>query len=471
MLNFYPILILSIILLFFRGFVFSFFGFIIPILWLTAYPLFIFYIIKENKHIFNELHILYKNTPFKYLIFFLLWVIVTSIILILTHKATILIFYYIFFKLLPILLLGYCLACLFIPKYLSLKNFIKIFFGITYFILIFGIVGFLGDLLNIEPIKLCTNFISNAKYLSEGTTFMLDSTSGISRARSVFGEPQNLGWFIFMIMPILFKVCLSKYSIYRNKYLNYFIKKTIIPLAYINVIISMSPIATIATIILTIIYFLKDIFYKIKKHFIFIAIFLIILFVCILFLHNIILDYIYNSYLSRIINVILSINSFEKLALVEGSLASRLNGYINSFILFTKHPILGLGFDNTRFYMYQQYMNSPLPLTQENIARMIYDEYTGTGTWFCKATFFTLLADSGIIGTGIFYMFIIKSITVIKNIRNKFVGLQLNFLDGLKLSYIAIFITSIYLYILQDIISCFLFCLLASYILSIREYN
>ena len=30
---------------------------------------------------------------------------------------------------------------------------------------VFGIVGFLGDLLNIEPIKLCTNFISNAKYL------------------------------------------------------------------------------------------------------------------------------------------------------------------------------------------------------------------------------------------------------------------------------------------------------------------
>jgi O-antigen ligase len=302
---------------------------------------------------------------------------------------------------------------------------------------------------------------------------MADETSGLPRARSIFGEPQNLGWFVFVSLPIYFKVCFGQYRIYKNKFWNIVIKKSLIPLAYVNAFLCMSPIALLAITILTLSFLGKSILKYIKKYMISILTTIVLVLGSIslifIFAQDAFMNFVESSFLARALNVIHSMKDFETLVEVEPSLASRITSFTNSFILFLKHPLMGLGYDNARFYMYDQFLHSPLPLTKENYGRMLVDVVTGSGTWFSKATLFTLLVDTGIIGTGLFYTFLIKSVIVANKIKNKFTGLEFKFIDGLRVSYIAMISVSFYLYMLFDTVQCFCFGLLCSFVYAAKN--
>ncbi len=430
------LLILSIFFLFFEGFILPI-GTSSYILYnnFIIISLFIFYVTIARKQFIKQLKILYKKTPFKYFAYFIFWLIADSILLIFQHKANLLIFYYLIGKLSVSTLFCYLISSVFIPKYLTIKSSIKILFSFIIFSFIFAIMGYLGDSYNIKLLQTPMNIFSNFKAALMNVEIMLDSVSGSARARGIFHEPGSFARFLFVFSPIIYSVCLSKYKIFDNNKINIIIKKSTIPLFVLCLILTKSPIFLIFTLIFSIIYFKKQIF-KIET-----AIILILSSVCIFYFQP---DF-ENSYLYRIVNTISSINDFYSFSQIEPSLASRIVSYVNSFIVFLHKPFIGYGYDNVRFYLLNQFLNSPLPLTKENIVALEVGLTTNTGVPYTRSLLFGLLPETGIIGTFLYFLFLIKNIKFIDKLKNYFSGTELKFLEGLKLSIICIIATSFYI--------------------------
>ena len=461
-------LILNIILLFFNAFVFKLgngFFYITNIFLIIFY---FYFIIRHPRKFLLKIIILYKKTPLKHLINFFIWLYVSGFILFIIGKADILIMYYITVKLMLPFLFGYLLSAFFIPKYISYDNLIKVLFGLFFFIFIVGILGFIGDLYSIQFLQAIPNTLSNLKNVSQEVEMMQDAVSGLPRARSLFHEPGTFAFFIFLYIPIIYSVCLGKFSIYKNKIINFIIKRSLIPLALTNLILTMSPINLIFVSLLTLAYFFKKIFTIIVKKSIVVLFisFLLLLFLLIIFnVHTeAFTKMIVNSFIGRIINV-LSSHSIDDLINNEGSLASRIVCYINSYILFLKSPLIGYGYDNARFYLYDQFINSPVPLTKEMMMNVEASVITGTGVAYNKSLLSGLLVDTGIIGTFLYYKFLFSNLSYIKRISPYYHGNIKLFLKGIKWLCLALLCTSFYTMDIPKPYIAFAYGLIASFTL------
>ena len=435
--------ILAMLFLYFEGFIFRFGGNSYTYYYiLMIFLLFLSYIFFCGKHFLVKLKFLYLKTPFKYLVYFIAWLFIDAIILILTQKATILIFYYIVVKLLIPAMICYMISSVFIPKYISLKFAIRLLLLFMFGFICLGFIGFIGDTFNISFFQSIVNSISNLKELMVGGDTLFDATSGSARARSVFHEPGSFAKYILLISPIVYKICLSKYKIFKNNFCNCFFKYTLIPLSLICVILTKSPIFFIFMFIFLISYFYKNILFLLKKYFILISLFCIYI---ILFLINTSV-FLEKTYLARIFTTIKNMNDFYSFVILEPSLASRVVSYINSFLLFLQKPFIGYGIDNVRFYMTQQFLNSPVPLTFENIDLLKDALVTSQGTGYNKSLLTCLLSETGLIGTGLYFLFLYKHIKYIDKLKIYFTGIEEKFLDGLKFTIIIVIISSFYIY-------------------------
>ena len=437
------LLILSMFFLFFDGFILSL-GNNHFIYYYTIFTisLLVLNITFNYKFIIKKIKFLYLKTPFKYLTYFFIWLFLDSIILIITQKATFLTFYYIFVKLLIPFILCYFISAFFIPKYISIKSAIKVLFFSAIIFIILGFVGYIGDTYNISFCSGIVNSFSNLKSILQNVEIMQDTISGSARMRSIFHEPGVFAKYILLSLPIILPITLSKYKIFENKFVNKSIKVSIIPLFIISLILTKSPIYLVFTLIFFLCYFYKQILIFIRKYFFLIFVLFIILIPTI---SKLSID-LSNTYLYRITNVISSIKSFDMLVLVEQSLASRIVSYVNSFILFLKEPLFGYGYDNVRFYMTQQYINSPLTLTPENNLALQEALNSNQGCAFNRTLLWGLLSETGIIGTFLYFLFLYKNIKYIDKLKLYFQGIELKFLEGLKTSIIVVIATSFYIY-------------------------
>ena len=473
MVNIKFLLVLNIIFIFFSAFVFlignkPFLFFYFPLI-----LLFILIMVKSPREFIINVNNLYKKTPLKYYFYFIIYLLLSSFILYLNGKTNILIFYYIFIKLFPIFLLCYLLSSIFIPKYLSIKTTIKILLLILFFGFIWGLLGFLGELYDITFLKNMIDTLSNMKQLTQNVEIMTDTISGIPRLRSFCHEPGSFATLIFLFLPIIYKLSLQKEKIFQNKYVNYLIKKSLIPLAWLCLILTMSPIYLIFSSIITIIYFFRYIINFIYKYYYVIFTMLIIILLTILLFFfidkNLIFKFIEKTYILRILNVLNNIDDFSSLIVIEGSLGSRIVSFINSFILGLKSPLIGLGYDNVRFYMFDQFLNSPVPLTQENIQNMQYDIISNSGTAYNKSLFFGLFAETGIIGVFLYYLFLFKNIITIKRIKHYFNGTYYNFLCALEYFTCMLIIFSFYIPSMNITYVCFLLGLTNSFTILVKN--
>lgn len=418
---------------------------------LTIYLAIIVVFIKDYKYFINKVKSFAKKTPLKIFLFVLALIIIDSILLsilgITSINTTIKnVFFQIILRILPLLLY----FIIIIDKYISYKNFVKLFMFLLWSYLCLGIVIYFSQLCNIQIIINVTDFLSNARYVRAFHSGSLDyfpETSnyyafGLPRLDNLHEEPSLYARFLLIFLPMVYSFNLSKIKLFENKYVNFFIKKTYIPLIIVNILMTMSPIFFIFFIIITLIYFYKDILLFIKKYFLLLLSFMSILGISICNINFT------NTFFSRIINVLTQVKNFNDFILIEESLAIRIVNYVNTICSFFKFPITGVGIGNLKYYLLEQYQKSPLPLPPRIETRIELANNTNLPVLFDCSLLYVFLAECGIIITIIYLYFLITVYRQIFKLQKLISQKNKNFyylnLKGIKYSIISIFILMFY---------------------------
>lgn len=339
-----------------------------PWLYIILYGLLGILLAINYNSVLLKLKSLYKYTPLKYIVWLFIYIFFVSVLNSITGHAGfigVMRSYFLQIVLGAIPFLAYFLYI--IDKYISFEKFFKLFVFLFWLNLIIGFISYIGQVFDIEIINNIFDFFANARFLIfKHSAVSLDAKAsayvdsfGTKRLDNLFEEPSFYAKFLFILLPMVYSVALNKIQIYSNKILNSIIKRTIIPFTWISLILTLSPIYCLFSIIITLIYFSKSIFKLIKKYFIMIIIFIFIVI-------NIVTNIDFSqTFLSRIINVLINIHSFEDFIIIEPSLATRIVNYINSFCIFLKHPFIGVGLGNLGKHLIYQLQQSPVPLTPE----------------------------------------------------------------------------------------------------------
>lgn len=372
--------------------------------------------ITNYKYCIYKLYLLYKKTPLKYFVYVLILIVFNSLLLGIFGKANIMsclrsIIMQIFLFVIPIMVYFICI----IGKYITLKNFMKFFILLFWIMLILGFVAYIGQYFQIEFVNNIFDFFANARLIKFEKLGRAGVTSnyvafGLPRLDNLFEEPSFYARFLFLFLPMVYSFGLTKVKIYKNEIINLIIKKTLIPFTWINIVLTLSPMFLILSFLITLIYFAKEIFLLIKKYWIIIT---CVIFMVIMILFKVDLS---ETYLSRIVNVLSQVRSFEDFILIEPSLATRICTYINSFILFLKHPFTGIGLGSIQEAIVRQFYNSPIALTPEIINKI--DFITKTNTRYSVNTNFIvdLISTNGIFIFSIFIYFYSRLLVKIRKI-------------------------------------------------------
>ena len=226
----------------------------------------------------------------------------------------------------------------------------------------------------------------------------------------------------------------------------------------VSTILTLSPPATILTVILFLILYKETV----KKFFIQFLFILVLIVYC---LFNIDLS---DTYLSRIVNVLTQIHSFEDFIQVESSLATRIVSYVNLICIFLKHPIFGVGLGNAGHALATQFLQSPLPLTPEIEYRYAI-RVPLTGKILLNANYYyVFLAENGGVLFGLIAYYFYKlmkcssKLTVLyKKQGNLFLSSLSKSLNGCLISIIIIAIYNLnaqalinYMYMIFSLIIC-----------------
>lgn len=445
--NLKSFLYLPIILLFFQAFYFPLCGKSFAVFYLFLHLGLILCFINYKDFI-RKMAYMMKNTPFKWFVILIIYMICNTLFLVLIGFAP---FAQSVYTILIQLILGIIPVTLYflyiIDKYISFDKFMQFFIITLWSILILGFVAYIGQFFDIKLINSFFDICANERLIRSASQGLnLDMASnyfayGLPRLDNLCDEPSAYARTLFILLPFVYAFADTKIQIADNKLLDITIKKTLIPFTWLSILLTFSPIYLILCFLITFIYYFKEILYNLKKY---IAIICLIVLAGIFILSCIDLS---ETYLSRIINVLTRIHSFDDFILVEPSLATRICSFINSFCVFLQHPITGVGLGNLATFqiIYNQYLHSPVSLTYEIITRTNIAMLNG-GVPFVNIGFiYAFLAENGIIAATILYWFFIKLIhflnVIVKNNNdNKIYTYQ----KSLKYSLIAILIISFY---------------------------
>jgi hypothetical protein len=294
---------------------------------------------------------------------------------------------------------------LFLGFYISSKKditfLIKYVFWIIFAIYLYGVIDFFSYFFHIIPLENILKFFMNER--SNEKVILLGK---IPRIQAGFSEAAYYAYFVLLSLPLTYYFSKTKIKLFKKPMLNLVLKKSILPLAWVTLIFSQSPIYVVFAILVHIVYSLVCWKIPIKKKLLYIfwgsSIFLSSFYI---FLHiN------FNGlFLERVQNVLVNLTSFQNLIYVEPSLATRLCSYINLFIIFLHHPIFGCGTGNLLQTLAVQFHNSPVPITYEIYIKVIANR--GESTFINNSLFFSTLAEQGISG---FYFYFIAFIFLIK---------------------------------------------------------
>lgn len=432
----------------------------IPISLLIAYMILFLLIISKPKIFIKKIFTITKYTPLKYFIFFIAFMLITPFLTTNFNNALIIDFKVIrmwICLILPIIFLIIYIS----PKYISLKKMQKIFL-ITYsFILIYGIFKYIIGC--ISP-----SFEMSIHYLTTSPVFLPETVNYLSyvvnRAKSIFFEPSFFATFLFVFLPLVYKISFCKFKVLKNTKLNNYFKCFLVLFTWIDLLLTQSPIYILLSIIYTLIFF-KDKIFSIKK--IVATSFLVIFSFFILYITLNVSSEFQNSKIVSRFQKIISVTSFSDIVLADESLGTRICTSINALIATKKHPFVGVGYANGFDAIFEQYLVSPIPLTQEIIFK-VSNKIGGMPA----NIFFSNILCSGIIGTILLYLFFLKSILQSRKTINLFEGIDRQFYFGIWLSSINFLITTFYWSLLIDLVFWMIFGILCSLIyISKINYN
>ena len=337
-----------------------------------------------------------------------------------------------------IVLLIYFFPALGLLLNIKLKNIIKLIYIMTFCVCILGLIQYVGfKLLGINLIS----FLTNNRY---GYPEWADVYN--CKVFSVFKEPSLFAIFIFQYLPVIMKFSLSNFKIFDNKIVNFIFKNLTIPLLFIMLILTKSPIwlifITIEFIVLMIIIKKKTI---IRNS----AVIITFLTIAVLFSFLILLINPINitqeaeqkdRYLSRIVIVVKAKNNMYELVKNEPSLATRLISDVLNIKTFKQNKFFGVGYGNSPSYANRFFVHIDIPLTQEFQQKYTKNKYPGLNS----TLLFTFLAEYGLIGTSLFYIFLLFNILLLNKIQKKIYGLHKNMCLSVKYSIIATVCVSFY---------------------------
>lgn len=434
--------IVTLILLMFPGLCFSvgsqFVNVYIPF---VLFALAIIFFVR-NKKLKRHILYLYKKTPFKYFCWFALWGFITIIISVFTGN-----FHFGGFLTSTLGGLMCSVICPFIfvsflfSNMLSTKFLVKFLYGFCWFVFVFALIDFFVYLLDISFLKDIVSLFCNKRsiFTDVDLTYRASANNYI-RAKSIFEEPSYLGYFILLLSPIIYEIHYNIKNIFKNALVNFVIKKSMLPLMWISLILTQSPIFLIFNLIFTLFYFVKyrNLKTKIYKYRIFI-IGLIIPVIFVLLYCFMTIDF-QQTYLNRIILVVQNINSFDKFVMVEPSLATRIVIFLCGWQLFVKTYGFGVGYGNLSYIIQNIIINSNLPLTTELQSLFYKDNTHLTSTIMTKVS-----TETGIIGFAIFYFFVFKTYLLMKKLNRKMNNKEWkHLLIGFELFVLLFCLTTIY---------------------------
>lgn len=402
-LNLKYILYISFILLMLPSFCFiigeQFIPTYIPITLIFFISLLIFF----NKELINKLIYYYNKTPFKYLILFVFWSFITIFISLIRGNFFLGGFINSTIGGLLCSIIIPCIIVIFvISKYINVNRLFNSIYFFSWLILLLGLIEFFVFTFNIPILEEAVSIFSNKRLLIYNSTEITRVISGgIPRIRSIFDEPAYLGYFIFIMSPIIYEWT-SSYTIkFKSKFFNKFIKSTIIPLMWINLILTQSPIFLIFNIIFSSFYLLivKKGYKKLIKHFVPILILLILISIFVLFLIKQI-DF-SKTYLNRIFLVLQNLRSFDNFIMVEPSLGTRIIIIINAIQMGIQNIATGIGYGNMAYMIGAKLTTSNLPLTEELVTFIKLGKTGPASTIFIKT-----FSETGLLGIILLYYFI-----------------------------------------------------------------
>lgn len=404
--------------------------------------LYLFFIFNKIDRFKQSIKQLLRIPITKYYLFFLAYIVISLFIhILLGHYTAPVSFYAVrIYKFFVAVIPVYLLPLLGLFLGIRFKCILKLFIIIIWSLFLISIIQYLCFLFDIKIMISILDFFSNAR-----SALYLDSTAvqeGL-RAYAFFSEPSGLGQFIFIIMPFAISIHNTKYALFNNKYLNWVIKRTILVFLLCALIFTKSPIYLVLCVIELFVLLTITYFNKVKKYLLQICLLLFIL-ISILFL--LFINYqtqLEQTYIFRIIKTIYSFGDFDKLILLEPSLATRIVSYSIQFIAFMKAFIFGCGLNNAEVFVNSFYLiESPLPLTAENyyLGYLHANELCGLN----RSIVYTSLAEFGLIGFSLYVLFIIKNLQFLSKIRKSFQGIEASCLVALIHSFVAIGIISFY---------------------------
>lgn len=384
---------------------------------------------SDKYFLFNIIN-LCKYTPFIYILLFYMWSIVTIIVSIVNG-------FFNFGGFLTGFVGGLTFSFMFVfitmyiflkENYTDLKGFIKFLILFYIFVMIIGLINYVDNICDIDLIKKFLILFNNKRIIF----FNLDTHSieNVSRVKSIFDEPGNLGAFIYSQLPIMYAVSLSKYKLFDNIFLNKFVKIILLPLTFINLVLTKSPISLIFVFLVTIIYFYKNIIKYVKKYFSQI--------ITILLISSIILIIIYNNinlektYLQRIIVTVPNLFHLNTLIIVEPSLATRIINYIIMLQEGAKNILFGIGYGTITKHFSILLQNTNLPLTLE-----LETKLSMGGGNPAAAIFYRVFCETGLIGLILLLTFYFRTILKFYKIKLPQENIEKDFCYGLFISLLA----------------------------------
>lgn len=427
------IFLLPLILLFFPAFC----------IWISVKPIVIYYLISiavfglilfvKPKYLFYQLKILYKTSAFRYYLLFAIWCIFSGLLLVLLGKYKLNVYLYYIFSL---LLIDYGLTYIlpvfvFNNRNFNIRFFSKIFLSIYFIIFAIGILEFFGKTFGIDILIFPSDFLGNQRLISN-----YDTIHYLDRVRSIFAEPGWLGGFIFLNMPVLYSLTLSKYKIFDNNFINLFIKKSLIPMMWITIIIEQSAIWLIFNLILTVFYFRKYILRFIKKYFLFLLI-IFLMIICLIILSFNSLSALDLGFYNRIFNFFMNLNNFDQLIKNDTSLGMRLVSYLITVKIGINNWLLGVGLGNTGYIFPTYYSPLNFPYLVELTQNYTKSFYLTDKMSYNGAIPYQFFAETGIIGLSLFYLFVYKTYKMLNKVKLFFTNLEYDFIQGLSFTVIS----------------------------------
>lgn len=419
----------------------------------------LFVLILNIKKIIKFKTIL-DNYPIKFLFYYVIWCVISGLILVILNKFNFLNYLYaIFILLIYNNLSWFLLPIITIPNIISIKQIKKILLVGIYLICIYGLLVFIFNSLNINILDPIQDIINNRR-----------ENIVTARNLSVFEEPGYFGGFLCINLPLIYKTILSKFKVIKSKTLNFIIKKTYIPIIWITIFTIKSPIWLVFCLIITFVFFSKTILFFLKKYSLYFIIIILLLSIGFTaYLKSIDIE---QTFINRVIKTIENIDSMEKLIIAEPSLANRIISYRARLQLLVENPVTGVGYKNSEYVVKKYFCNDNQPLTQETLSNII-DSYSTKGSVGINgAILWDTLSNTGLVGFILLYAFYISCIVVLtKIIKNMNYCSERNFIEGVKYAFMSIVIFSFYDIRLNFVYFWFLFGLTLSFALYKSKIN